>query len=169
VANLKFSENPNKHSGSTRRSLLRPVDSLFIIGCLLVLGSVFLVWRTTSVVNSQGPLTLTITAWDTGLLGGQGLFVLSIVVLLLFIPANALLGRIHPFIARIVSIAIIAVALISTINQVMNFYSNRTDLAIKMTYLGPGFYVSMLTGNLFILYLFLLLRRGSQRKKNFRR
>lgn len=150
---------PSKQSDQGSRTILTekygllPVDFVFITACLLFIGSTFLEWRQTTVLVAHSQNVLSITAWDTGLLGGQGFVLINVLVLLLFVPVNRLFGSNHPFIGRILALSLVVIALGFTFQHVLSVYNGQTAITIKHSTLSYGFYLAMLASNLILLYL----------------
>lgn len=141
---------------STAKTFLGGLFNLaFLASCLLLAASVFLQWRDTKAVSSTGGnLVLQVTGWDTGLLGGQGLLIITAVAAIIFCLA---VNRIKWIGVALAVPLLIMVGL--TTKAVLEIYNNRTDLTGQHTALTLGFYVAMAGSDLLIFYLIFLISR----------
>lgn len=154
---------PSRHTPGTASNALsrsRLANLLLVLGPLFFLISVFFEWRHTQGLAPQGIINLSATAWETGLLGGQGLFLAAAIFLVAFPLLRRRFQRISSLLLVSPFLILTFLMLILTLKQVLGMYSGSGDLVHLHTYLGIGFYLAMLGGNLLVFAIILLLSGG---------
>lgn len=139
---------------SKERFRLSWLDWLFIGGDLCLLVSVFFVWRQTTVANQPDIL---ITAWQIGLFGGQGLFAVALLVLLLFGIGIVFFGRWQEQFVNVLWALVLLACFAFLTRQVLNF--SVAGSPVLRTTLGLGFYIAIIGCNLLIFYCIFSVRR----------
>ncbi|WP_376796030.1 hypothetical protein [Thermogemmatispora sp.] len=147
--------------GRGRFNAVSLAEGLFALGTLALLASVFLPWRYTELSRPGGP-QLVLSGWQTGLLGGQGLCLLSGLVLVLLAGLRRWLSPGQRAVGEIVAALLLGAVTALTVKAVLSFYSGPLALAIKQSVLGAGFYLAMLGLDLLLFACFLLARRRQQ-------
>ncbi|MBX5450415.1 hypothetical protein [Thermogemmatispora sp.] len=139
-------------------------EGLLVLGVLALLLSVFLPWRYTT-LSRPGEPVLVLSGWQTGLLGGQGLCLLAIVVLVPLLALRRWLAPGQHIGWKIAAVVLLGGITLVTAKDALDFYSGSPLSAeIKLSVLGAGFYVAMLGLYLLFLACFLLVRQRQRQE-----
>lgn len=138
---------------SKERVGLSWLDWLFVGGDVCMLLSVFFVWRQTHIANQADVFT---TAWQLGFVGGQGMFFLALLLLLLFGAGMMFFKQLQQRLVNVFYACVLLVCFVLLTKQVLSFYPSHQTV-LRST-LGLGFYVAIVGCNLLIFYCIFLFK-----------
>lgn len=137
---------------------MRLADLFFLLGSCFILISVFFEWRHTQSFNPE-TINVSVTAWETGLLGGQGLFLSAALFLVIFPFLRRCFRQLSPRLLASPFLVLLALMLLMTLKQVLRVNAAGSIPTHLHTYLSIGFYLTMIGSNLLIFAFILAFNR----------